>query len=51
MISDARLYLTVIPLAALAPMTALALLIIGINLAVDALGKTLGIDRVRGGGQ
>ncbi len=47
MISDARLYLTVIPLAALAPMTALAVLIIGINLAVDALGKTLGIDRVR----
>ena len=50
MISDARLYLTVIPLAALAPMTALAILIIGINLAVDALGKALGIDRVRGVG-
>lgn len=50
MISDARLYLTVIPLAALAPMTALAILIVGINLAVDALGKTLGIDRIRGAG-
>lgn len=48
MISDARLYLTVIPLAALAPMAALALLIIGINLAVDALGKALGIDRAQG---
>lgn len=47
MISDARLYLTVAPLAALAPMAALATLIVGINLAVDALGKSLGIDRTR----
>lgn len=47
MISDARLYLTVIPLAAVAPMMALSSLIIGINLTADALGKALGIDYAR----
>ncbi len=47
MISDARLYLTVIPWAALAPMIALSSFIIAINLCADALGKALGIDRTR----
>jgi len=47
MISDARLYLTVIPWAALAPMIALSTFIISINLCADALGKALGIDRTR----
>jgi peptide/nickel transport system permease protein len=48
MISDARLYLTVIPWAALAPMIALSTFIIGINLTADAFGKALGIDRSAG---
>lgn len=47
MISDVRLYLTVIPLAAIAPMVALSSLIVGINLLADALGKALGIDSQR----
>jgi peptide/nickel transport system permease protein len=47
MVSDARLYLTVIPLAALAPMIALSSLIVGINLTADALGKALGVDRAQ----
>jgi peptide/nickel transport system permease protein len=47
MISDARLYLTIAPLAAVAPMLALSSLIIGINLAADALGKALGVDRAQ----
>lgn len=45
MIADARLYLPVAPLAAVAPMMALATLILGINLTADALGKALGVDR------
>jgi peptide/nickel transport system permease protein len=45
MIADARLYLPVAPMAAIAPMVALGSLIIGINLAADALGKALGVDR------
>lgn len=47
MIADARLYMTVIPWATLAPMLALSSFIIGINLLADALGKALGIDRTR----
>jgi len=45
MIADARLYLTVIPWAALAPMIALSSFIIAINLSAEALGKALGLDR------
>jgi peptide/nickel transport system permease protein len=45
MISDVRLYLPVIPWAAVAPMIALSSLIIGINLTADALAKALGLDR------
>ena len=45
MISDVRLYLPVIPWAAVAPMIALSSLIIGINLTADALAQALGLDR------
>lgn len=48
MISDARLYLQISPLATLAPMVALSSLIIGINLAADSIAKALGIDRAQG---
>lgn len=41
MISDARLYLTIIPFAALAPMIALSSLVIGINLIVSAAAQPL----------
>ncbi|SHO66960.1 peptide/nickel transport system permease protein [Pseudoxanthobacter soli DSM 19599] len=44
MISDARLYLTVIPFAALGPMVALASLVIGINLLVGAVSRSAGIE-------
>nr|WP_316650700.1 ABC transporter permease [uncultured Gellertiella sp.] len=47
MISEVRLYMQVIPLAALAPMLALSSLIIGINLTADTLGKAFGIDRAK----
>lgn len=45
MVADARLYLQLAPWTVLPPMIALASLIIGINLAADALGKALGVDR------
>lgn len=47
MVADARLYLQLAPWTVLPPMVALASLIIGINLAADALGKALGIDRAQ----
>lgn len=47
MVSDARLYLQLAPWTVLPPMVALGSLIIGINLAADALGKALGIDRAQ----
>lgn len=47
MISDGRVYMYLTPWVVLPPMLALASLIIGINLAADALAKTLGIDRTR----
>lgn len=47
MVSDARLYLQLAPWTVLPPMVALGSLIIGINLAADALGKALGVDRAQ----
>ena len=45
MIADSRTFMAVAPWAALSPVIALSSLIIGINLAADALAKALGIDR------
>ena len=45
MIADARGYMAFAPWFAIAPIIALSSLIIGINLAADALAKALGIDR------
>lgn len=45
MIADSRSFLAIAPWAALAPVAALSSLIIGINLAADALAKALGLDR------
>jgi peptide/nickel transport system permease protein len=47
MISDARGVMAAAPWTAIWPMLALSSLIIGINLAVDALAKVLGVDRVQ----
>jgi peptide/nickel transport system permease protein len=47
MISNARGYLSIAWWAALAPIVALSSLIIGINMAADALAKALGIDRAQ----
>jgi peptide/nickel transport system permease protein len=45
MIADARTFLPIAPWAGLYPIAALSSLIIGINLAADALAKALGVDR------
>ena len=45
MIADARSFMAIAPWAGLAPVVALSSLIIGINLAADALAKALGVDR------
>ena len=47
MIADSRNFMAIAPWAALAPIIALSTLIMGINLAADALAKALGIDRVQ----
>jgi peptide/nickel transport system permease protein len=47
MIADSRSFLAIAPWAGLAPVVALSSLIIGINLAADALAKALGIDRAQ----
>ena len=47
MISDSRAYMSIAPWTALAPVTALSSLIIGLNLSADALAKTLGVDRAQ----
>ena len=49
MVSENRSLLTVVPLATIAPIAALAALIIGLNLAADGLAKARGIDRLTGG--
>lgn len=45
MIADARSFMAIAPWAGFAPVVALSSLIVGINLAADALAKTLGVDR------
>ena len=47
MIADARSYMARAPWAGLAPVIALSLLIIGINLTADALAKAVGLDRAQ----
>ena len=49
MVSENRSLLTVVPLATIAPIIALASLIIGLNLAADGVAKARGIDRITGG--
>lgn len=45
MIQENRTALTVAPSGTLAPIVALAALVIGLNLAADGIGKYLGVDR------
>lgn len=49
MIQENRMALTVAPAGTLAPIVALAALVIGLNLAADGLGKYLGVDRASRG--
>jgi peptide/nickel transport system permease protein len=49
MVSENRSLLTVVPLGTIAPIVALATLIIGLNLAADGIAKARGIDRITGG--
>ena len=49
MVSENRSLLTVVPLATIAPILALATLIVGLNLAADGLAKARGVDRISGG--
>ena len=49
MIQENRSALTVAPAGTLAPIVALSLLVVGLNLAADGLGKYLGVDRARRG--
>ncbi|OUZ10643.1 peptide ABC transporter permease [Aeromicrobium sp. PE09-221] len=49
MIQENRTALTVAPAGTLAPIVTLSLLVVGLNLAADGLGKYLGVDRARRG--
>lgn len=49
MIQENRTALTVAPAGTLAPIVALSVLVVGLNLAADGLGKYLGVDRARRG--
>ncbi|ROS62641.1 peptide/nickel transport system permease protein [Frigoribacterium sp. PhB160] len=49
MVQENRTALTIVPAGTLAPVVALATLVIGLNLSADGLSKTLGIDRARKG--
>lgn len=49
MIQENRTALTVAPASTVAPIVALAALVVGLNLAADGLGKYLGVDRARRG--
>lgn len=49
MVAENRTAITVVPLASLAPITALATLVVGLNLAADRLSKAWGVDRIRKG--
>ncbi|WP_285063286.1 ABC transporter permease [Frigoribacterium sp. ME-P-080] len=49
MVQENRTALTVVPWGTLAPVVALATLVIGLNLSADGLSKSLGVDRARKG--
>lgn len=51
MIQENRTALTVTPAGTLAPIVALATLVVGLNLAADGLAKHFGVDRTRRGVQ
>ncbi|MGP4020292.1 ABC transporter permease [Saccharopolyspora sp. 5N708] len=47
MVAENRTAITVVPLASLAPIIALATLVVGLNLAADGLSKAWGVDRIQ----
>ncbi|MEY9775532.1 ABC transporter permease [Arthrobacter sp. MW3 TE3886] len=47
MVAENRNLMSVVPLATLSPIVALATLIVGLNLAADGLAKSLGVDRMK----
>ncbi|WP_255364192.1 ABC transporter permease [Frigoribacterium sp. MCBA15_019] len=49
MVQENRTALTVVPWGTLAPVVALATLVIGLNLSADGLSKSLGVDRAQKG--
>ncbi|MEU3979264.1 ABC transporter permease [Streptomyces sp. NPDC026672] len=49
MVAENRTAITVVPLASIAPIIALATLVVGLNLAADGLSKAWGVDRLREG--
>lgn len=49
MVAENRTALTVVPLATLGPVVALASFVVGLHLASDGLGKRLGVDRAMTG--
>ncbi|WP_329567872.1 ABC transporter permease [Streptomyces sp. NBC_01361] len=49
MVAENRTAITVVPVASLAPILALATLVVGLNLAADGLSKAWGVDRIREG--
>ncbi|WP_440695933.1 ABC transporter permease [Clavibacter nebraskensis] len=49
MVQENRTALTVVPLGTLAPIVALATLVVGLNLSGDGLSKALGVDRAQRG--
>ncbi|MDO5743340.1 MAG: ABC transporter permease [Micrococcaceae bacterium] len=51
MVAENRTALTVVPLATLGPIVALATFVIGLHLTADGLGKRLGVDRAMTGVQ
>ncbi|MEV0738876.1 ABC transporter permease [Streptomyces sp. NPDC050549] len=49
MVAENRTAITVVPMATIAPIIALATLVVGLNLAADGLSKAWGVDRIREG--
>jgi len=49
MVEENRTALTVVPLGTIAPVVALATLVVGLNLSADGLSKRLGVDRAQQG--
>lgn len=47
MVAENRNLMSVVPMATLSPIIALASLIVGLNLAADGLAKSLGVDRMK----